>query len=276
MTIKDFIPPILIRLVKRCIGLERTKEYKNYSQAMRVYNSNSYDDFEFCSMIADKTTACMVKVKEKPYILNQTNSFLLAAINQYINFYSKKSLTVLDFGGACGAHFFEISRFFPQNFQLNWYIVETDQMVRSANNKGLHNDRLNFVSSINDIKIKIDLVYSSAALQCVSEPYELLNKLIDVNSPWILFNRMMFNESDRDIVTILRSYLSSNGPGQLPKVYKDKIVSYPHTTMSFKKFNQTMINNGYELEWIFYDTSSGIQLKKEKVFGKGLLYLKKY
>jgi putative methyltransferase (TIGR04325 family) len=275
MTIKDFIPPILIRLVKRSIGLENTKEYENHSQAMKVIASYSYDDFEFCSMIADKTTTYMEKVKEKPFNLHQTNSFLLAAINQYINVYSKKSLTVLDFGGACGSHFFEIKRFFPYNFPLKWYVVETDQMVKSAVNKGLHNDGLNFVSSIEDIKIKIDFIHSSSALQCVSKPYELLNKLININAPWILFNRMMFNESDRDILTILKSFLSTNGPGRLPKGYTDKIVSYPHTTMSFQKFNQTMINKGYELEWIFFDASSGIQLKNEKVIGRGLLYLKK-
>jgi hypothetical protein len=85
----------------------------------------------------------------------------------------------------------------------------------------------------------------------------------------------MLNESSRDIITILNSYLSSNGPGKLPEGYKDKIVSYPHTTMSYQKFNDLMINNDYELEWIFSDTSSGIQLKNEKIFGKGLFYRKK-
>jgi putative methyltransferase (TIGR04325 family) len=276
MTIKDFIPQILIRLIKRCIGLENTKEYENYSQAMKVCALYQYDDFEFCSMIADKTTAYMKEVKEKPFSLNQTNSFLLAAINQYnTNVYSKRSLTVLDFGGACGSHFFEIKRFFPNDFSLKWYVVETDQMVKSAVNKGLNNDELNFVNSIEDIKIKIDFIHSSGALQCVSKPYELINKLININAPRMLFNRMMFTESDRDILTILKSFLSTNGPGMLPKGYKDKIVSYPHTTMSFQKFNQTMINNGYELNWIFSDTSSGIQLKNKKIIGKGLLYLKK-
>ncbi|HUX95559.1 MAG TPA: methyltransferase, TIGR04325 family [Bacteroidales bacterium] len=275
MTFKDFIPPILIRLVKRCIGLENTKEYQNYSQAMKFCYSYSYDDFEFCSMMSDKTIAYMKVVKEKPFCLNQTNSFLLAAINQYINLHSKKKITVLDFGGACGAHFLEIKRFFPNDFSLKWYVVETDQMVKSAVNKGLHNNELNFVNSIEDIKIKIDFIHSSGALQCVSNPYEFINKLININASWMLFNRMMFNESDRDILTILKSFLSTNGPGKLPKGYSDKIVSYPHTTMSFQKFNQKMINNGYELEWMFCDTSSGIQLKNEKIIGKGLLYLKK-
>ena len=85
---------------------------------------------------------------------------------------------------------------------------------------------------------------------------------------------MMFSERDRDIITILKSYLSTNGPGELPIGYTDNLVSYPHTTMSFQKFNQMMIYNGYELEWISDDTSTGIQLKNEAVMGKGLLYLK--
>lgn len=275
MTFKDFIPPILIRFVKRFIGLENTKEYENYSQAMKVCALYQYDDSEFCNMMADKAIAYMNEVKEKPFSLHPTNSFLLAAINLYLNLYSKKSLTVLDFGGACGSHFFEIKRFLPNDFSLKWFVVETDQMVKSAVNKGLHNDELNFVNSMEDIKIKIDFIHSSGALQCVPNPYEIINKLISINASWMLFNRMMFNESNRDILTILKSYLSTNGPGKLPKGYKDKFVTYPHTTMSFHKFNQTMINNGYELDWISSDISSGIQLQNEKIIGKGLLYLKK-
>ncbi|MBK7964355.1 MAG: hypothetical protein IPK10_02920 [Bacteroidetes bacterium] len=90
-----------------------------------------------------------------------------------------------------------------------------------------------------------------------------------------IFNRMMFNEDDRDFVTVQKSYLSSNGPGKLPQGYQDKLISYPHTTMSFQKFNQTIINKGYECEWIFLESSGSHKIKNENISGKGMLYIKK-
>jgi putative methyltransferase (TIGR04325 family) len=274
MTIKDILPPVLIRLAKRFIGLESTKEYDNYSLAMKVCSLSAYENAELCNMLADKTITYIKEVKEKPFNLHQTAGLFLAAINQYINNNSSRNLIILDFGGACGAHYYDMKRFFP-NFSLQWYVVETDQMVKSAINKGLNTNELFFVNSIEDIKVNIDIIHSSGALQCVADPYEQLKKLINTNASCFFFNRMMLNESSRDILTILNSYLSSNGPGKLPEGYKDKIVSYPHTTMSYQKFNDLMINNDYELQWIFSDASSGIQLKNEKIFGKGLFYLKK-
>jgi len=275
MNIKEFFPPILIRLAKRAKGLEDSKEYESYSKAMQVCTSDAYQNIELCNMIADKTVIHIDILKEKPFSLNPTNVFLLAAINQYLNVYSTKSLKVLDFGGACGAHYFEIRRFIPNDVSLKWYVVETAQMVKSAIDRKLNSNELVFVSSIEDIKTEIDFIHSSGALQYVHSPYEFTNMLININANWIFVNRMMFNENDRDFITVKKSFLSSNGPGKLPKGYTDRIISYPHTTMSFHKFNSTIINNGYEVEWMFLETSGSYQIKNEKIIGKGLLYVRK-
>ena len=187
MTIKDFVPPILIRLVKRIIGLDNTKEYVDYYQALKECTSFSYGDFDFCRMIADKTMIYKQGLK-KPHYLKPNESFLLAAIGQYINNNSKTSLKILDFGGACGSHYFEIKRFLPADLSLKWIVVETDQMVKSAVNMNLQNNELNFINSIDDIKIKIDFIHSSGALQCVSDPYEIISKLITIDASCMLFN----------------------------------------------------------------------------------------
>jgi putative methyltransferase (TIGR04325 family) len=275
MNIKELFPPILIKFVKRAIGLEGSKEYESYSKALQVCTSDAYQNIELCNMIADKTLIHIDILKEKPFSLDPTDVFLLAAINQYLNVYSTKSLKILDFGGACGAHYFEIRRLLPDDVSLKWYVVETAQMVKSAIEKMLNSNELVFVSSIEDIKTEIDFIHSSSTLQYVHNPYEYIERLIKVNANWIFFNRMMFNENDRDFITVHRSFLASNGPGKLPKGYSDRIISYPHTTMSFRKFNSTIINNGYEIEWMFLETSGSYQIRKEKISGKGLLYVRK-
>lgn len=272
--VKDFVPPIILRLGIDYL-LNNFKEYQSYSEAMNACTSEAYQSIELCDMVADKTLIHIEKLKEKPFNLNPNSVFLSSAINQYINTFSKKSLNILDFGGACGAHYFEIRRFIPKHISLKWYVVETDQMVKSAINKGLNNDELKFVSSIEEINTEIDFLHSSIALPYVPNPYDFTNKLIKIRANWIFFNRMIFNENDRDIITIQKSFLSANGPGNLPKDYKDKIISYPLTIMSFEKFNSIIINNDYELEWTFETPSRLFQIKNQKIIGRGLLYVKK-
>ena len=223
-------------------------------------------------MIAEKTKKYIIKLRDKPYKLNPTNVFLLSAINQYISTFSPNSINILDFGGACGAHYFEIKRFIPDRIKLNWLVIETEQMVLSAKNMKLGNDELKFYDSLELINIPIDIIHSSGALQYVPDPYEYLIKLLNFNAKWIFFNRMMFNEDNRDIITVQKSNLSANGPGPLPEKYKDKILTYPHTTMSFENFNNKIVKN-YNSKWVFEETSGSFNINNERIVGKGLLYI---
>jgi putative methyltransferase (TIGR04325 family) len=273
MDIKDYIPPVLIRLLKRSLLQESNKQYKDYPEALKNCTPDGYENVELCNMIADKTVIHSGILKEKPFNLIPANIFLLSAVNQSVLKLSERHLTVLDFGGACGAHYFEVRRLLSTDFSLKWFVVETEQMVKSAKNRGLNNNELEFISSIDEVKTPIDLIYTSCALHYVPDPYECINLLIQKRAGHILFNRMMFNENDKDFVTIQKSFLSANGPGKLPEGYSDRILSYPHTTLSFKKFNNLIISNGYKMEWIFDELSGSYQIKNEKITGKGVMYV---
>jgi putative methyltransferase (TIGR04325 family) len=275
MILKEFIPPILNKFLKKALKLEDNIEYLSYTQAIEACTPGAYLNVELCNMIADKTIFQSKKLNEKPSILNPANVFLLSAINKYFIDFSTRDLTILDFGGACGAHYFDIKRFIPKDVSLKWYVVESEQMVKSAYEKEISNTDLVFVSSLKDVKTNINLIHSSCALHYVPDPYKIISELINVNAEWILFNRMMFNENDRDFVTIQKSFLSSNGPGKLPAGYNDRILSYPHTTLSFQRFNSCFINNKYDLDWIFDELSGSYQIKNEKIIGKGMLYKNK-
>lgn len=269
------ISKALTKLIKGSKKANKIKEYEDYSTALECCTNDAYQNTELCNMIADKTEIYIQTLKKKPHNLNAANVFLMAAINQYLIDSGKKELRILDFGGACGAHYFEMKRFIPEHISLKWYVVETGQMVKSAIAKGLNNEELQFISSIEEIKSTIDFVHSSSALQYVPDPYAFTNMLIQIGADRIFFNRMMFNESDRDFVTVQNSPLSSNGPGKLPEGYTDKIISYPHTTISLQKFNAMFETNNYMMDWIFDEPSGSYKIKNEKIIGKGLLYVKK-
>jgi len=276
MDTKDLFPPILLDSLKKIRGLINDKEYASYSDAIKACSQNAYENFDLCNMIADKTLLYRDRMTVKPFTLSPTNVFLLSAINQYITVSGKKKVTVLDFGGACGAHYFELRRLIPLEIALEWYVIETSQMVKSAMDKKIGTTELHFSEAIEKIAVKIDFVHTSGALMYVPDPYYFINKLCSINAEWVFLNRMMFNKGAEDFITIQKSHLASNGPDvALPSGYNDRVISYPHTTMSFDKFNSAFLNNGYDLEWLFEEASGNHSIANYKTIGCGLLYCKK-
>jgi putative methyltransferase (TIGR04325 family) len=271
MGIKNFLPPIVTDFIRKN---RRVIKYKSYDEAIFHCTANTYQNEELCNIIADKTIAYVEFLKKKPYTHNPTTVYLAFAMNHFVNASGKKSITVLDFGGACGAHYFEVRNILPEAVPLKWIVVETEQMIRSAVSRGFAKDELSFINRIEDVLDPVDFVHSSSALQYVPAPYEFLKKLIDVRAKMILFNRMMLNKNSYDIITVQRSFLSSNGPGELPAGYSDKPIMYPHTTMAIDRMNSMMMNEGYECMLDFEEPSGSFSLGKEEILRKGLLFVK--
>jgi putative methyltransferase (TIGR04325 family) len=261
--IKDFIPPIFIKLFKL------TREYKSYHQAFNKAKKGAYENKILCNVVAEKTNRFIRELNTKPYQLNATNVFLLATIQNYFNETKKKEIRIVDFGGACGIHYYEVLPFIPEDCIIKWTVIETNEMVNSAKKFRCGNHNLNFISDSDEVIGEVDLIYSSCALLYVKNPYLELDKLIKLSAKWILFNRMMFNEEDRDIYTLQKSKLSGNGPGKLPNEYMDVEMSYPHTTLSLPKFKKAL-SEFYNLEWEFEEKTGTHQINFEKVKGMGM------
>ena len=71
MTLKDFIPPILIKLIKlikRDRETERHRKYDNYNHALQDCTSDAYQNVELCNMIADKTSLYITKLKKNHFL----------------------------------------------------------------------------------------------------------------------------------------------------------------------------------------------------------------
>ncbi len=270
MELKKLLPPVLIDFIKKNSKVTR---YKSYEEALLHCSTDAYQNQELCDVIADKTLSYIDTLKKRPFKLNPTTVYLAFALNYFANVYGKRSITVLDFGGACGAHYYEVKNIFPETVLVNWLVIETESMIRSAIARGIANNELSFKSEVRDITVPVDFIYSSSSLQYVQAPYEMLDKLIALRAKMILFNRMMFNRNNEDIITIQRSLLSANGQGELPAGYEDKSIRYPHFTMSFDKMNSIMTGKGYQFLSEFEEPSGRFSLGKEDIIGKGLLYV---
>jgi putative methyltransferase (TIGR04325 family) len=262
----------LLRRLSRALKKRTIKFYAIYEDAAKKCKTkDAYENIELCSMIGDKTKNYKEVLGQKPWILKNTNVFLIAAIHDFIMKSSTLNISVIDFGGACGAHYFEIRRFFPDSLKFKWHVVETPEMFRSAKNHVFENEELLFIDNIEIIETKIDFIHSSGALQSVPDYHCFLLQLMKFDAKYMLFNRMMFNENNYDFVTIQKSKLSDNGPGPMPEKYMDKEIFYPHTTIALNNF-LNIVQEKYELEWSFEENSGSYQINDEKIIGRGLLF----
>ncbi len=270
----DLIPPILPRVYQKLVAAKKEKEYENFKDALSDCRGTSYEDIELCNVVAEKTKKYKDSLlREKPLLPPTSILPLVSAIGHCLLVQNKQTLNILDIGGACGAHYFEVRHLIPQNIKINWIVLETPQMVLSAKNQGLPTEELHFIDSLEMLDAPIDFVHSSGTLQYVAEPYSLLEQVVNLGATYLFFNRMMLNKENREFITVQKSKLSWNGPGKLPEKYQDRTVFYPHTTLSFQKLNEKL-SNKYILAWELDEKTGKYQIGNGKITGRALLYIK--
>src|SRR5690606_13031731 len=134
-----------------------------------------------------------------------------------------------------------------------WIVVETDPMTVVM--KKYETDELYFCSSLEDAfnrtDGKIDITFTSGAIQYTRDPYKTINDLLNLNSSIIIFNRVSFSLEEYDIISIQTSLLSWHGLQMpKPKGFREKVIKYPHTNIQKKKFEE-LIFDKYKLLYTF-------------------------
>lgn len=254
-------------------AIEQEIYYPDFDAARKHISDASYEDPELCRMIAEKTRIYREKLSQTPVDLNAAQSFLLSVIQKILVEDKTTTLNVLDLGGACGAHYFEIKRLLPKNVGLKWMVIETAEMVRAASQIEKETSELFFCSELDQTDLKPQLIHSSSTLQYVPQPYVLIEQLKKTGTEWMFFNRMMFNTGKNDLITIQQSQMADNGPGPMPVNFTNKLIRYPHTNMSYSRFNQAFLPE-YKPEWIFDEPSGNISKGEQNFIGKGMLFRK--
>ena len=260
-------------LIRKKVENEETLVYKTYSQALLQCNNVGYEDKELCNIIAQKTKKYKEALQAKPYLIKPVQCYLTLVIQHVLLNENKKQVSVVDFGGACGAHYFETRRLLDENIKLDWEVVETNAIIESAKIYQLEQGELRFSNDINDTAS--DLIYLSSSIQYVPDPYSTIELIISKKIPYILFNRMMLNTaSEEDLIIVQQSLLSANGPGEMLPGIEDRVIKYPHTTLSEKKFLKKF-EAEYELVFKFDESSGKIEQNNANIVGGGFLFKRK-
>jgi putative methyltransferase (TIGR04325 family) len=275
MHLHDLVPPILTRLHRRAraslSGSAAT--YPSYAAALSACNSKGYDDEEIVRVVFEKTKVYREALDRQPTLkVSSTEAYGLLSLAHCaaMDPGPKPSLKVVDFGGACGAHYFAFRRFFASSLRFDWIVVETGAMCRAA--APLAGGELSFCTALDEaLRVgPVDLLFASGTIQFVEEPYRVLERMTSSGARHLLFNRLTLGARSEDVITIHHSMLSWNGIGPLPAGVEDREVRYPYTLLSKERFEARL--TGYDPVVEFEDPSGAPFAHGEVVSNVGRLY----
>ena len=153
-------------------------------------------------------------------------------------------MNVLDFGGSLGSSYFQYERFL-KNLAVNWSVVEQKIFVEYGK-KYFEDERLTFYFDLQEYTTerKADVILLSSVLPYLPDPYSVLETLLQLAAPLVIFDKMPFLlEGDSDVVTIQKVP---------PSIYE---ASYPAWFFNEKKFHE-FIGRKYEVVAEFTDEDS--------------------
>ena len=237
--IKDITPPIVLRYLKHSKKLSTI--FNDYDDAMK--DADGYEDEILTKVVVAKGKSLLKKISANNHIKADSLRTVIG-LASVIN--TSNKLTIIDFGGAAGTHYFIARSIISNHIALDWRIVETTAMVNEAKKEGLENSELRFFDNIDaaEDNSKIDLVFASGSIHCTPKPYEILESLASLKSNIFMITRTPV--TNFPCVLLQYSKLSDNGVGEIPKniFIKDKKISYPVTMMDRKRVENILMKYG--------------------------------
>lgn len=243
LIVKQLLPPLAIKFLKKIIGSQKINfiSYSTWEEAENA--AEGYDSDNVILKI--KNSAKLVFEKKAVYerdsvIFNEIHySYPLLASLLFVA-ENSKSLRVIDFGGALGTTFQQNLKFLSKlNNNVDWRIVEQEKIVEIGK-KEFTNESLSFYNTIEDsFKDGVDAILFCGSICYISNPYNYLNKAIDLKAPFIIFDRTPMTNEVKDTFAVQQVP---------PSIYK---ASYPIRNFSYSNFIKVFeLNYALLEEWV--------------------------
>ena len=235
--VKRCVPPIILELLRK--KLQTSATYSSYEEAM--LDADGYEDELLTKVV-------VAKGKQFAKNIETHNELDLMSLRSFVGLAAslrKSKLTVIDFGGAAGTHYY-IAKSILKDVELDWRVVETEAMVAEAKRQGLEKNELRFFADLDSAtgQGSIDLVFASGSVHYTPKPYKFLASLAAVNARILMLTRTPITEFP--CVILQHSALSANGVGGIPKELgiEDKFLSYPATMMDKSRVEEILSSFG--------------------------------
>lgn len=177
-------------------------DYSSFGEVASLCKGYSADN------IINKTLQSTLKVKNGEAVFERDSylfdriqySYPLLACLFKIALEQNNKLSVLDFGGALGSHYYQNKEFLKPIHIERWTVVEQPAYVNLGNEQ-IADDTLNFVYRIEDVK-NANVLLSSGTLQYMEDPYSTAKEFIEAGTEYILLDRIQLNAENRDRLTL--------------------------------------------------------------------------
>jgi len=235
--LKEIIPPFILKYRNDKKRINRYEGiFHTWDEALQ--SSTGYET----EIILEKVLDSCLKVKNKEALserdsvaLNEVQfSFPFLTALFYISAIKKRKLNVIDFGGSLGSTYFQVNNYFSKIEIAQWNIIEQQHFVDKGK-RFFQNDIVKFHSSIDDCLTfsQQDVFICSSSLQYVEKPYTLLEKIVQSNIEFIIFDRIPF--SQQEYITVQKVP---------PEIYT---ASYPSWIFKQDKLMNFFFQNRYKL-----------------------------
>jgi len=234
------IPILLVftRIIKNRRDAGLTGDYSSWEEAKQA--STGYDS----KIILEKTKESLLKVKrgeatyERDSVLFKDLQYawpLLAGL-MWVAAQSRGRLNVLDFGGSLGSTYYQNRSFLGNLPEIQWNIIEQPAHVK-VGKEYFEDEVLKFFPNIEIClsETKPNVILLSSVLQYLESPYDMLNKLLDLPSDYVIIDRTPFWDGSTDRL----------GVQQVPpSIYP---ASYPCWIFSEQNFLKYIQNRNFEI-----------------------------
>lgn len=180
----------------------------------------------------------------------------------------ERPLTVLDFGGGCGFHYFRIVP--TIRIPLRWAIVETPTMAeRAAKISQGRFQVFTDIAAAAETLDRIDLVHASSSIQYAPDPLAILHRLAALRPRYFALIRFPA-WGKPSLVGVQTSLLSQNGIGPMPPNIADRPVLYPITFVNFDDVMRLL--SEYEIAMTMASPSSTYNVRGQIVQGLSVIF----
>lgn len=247
--------------------------FSSYEDAMSECCGFGYEGSALVETVMQKTIAYRDSLSKEPVksAASISDLALLLSLEWLRAERSSGPVNVLDFGGACGGHYFFASSVWARR-SFKWHVVETEAMAARA--QALSTEQLSFFDTIRDATSTlgtVDLLHCSGVFQYVPDPYVVLKVLLATKPRLFVFSRLALTTGDREVVVVHESRLGDNGPGPMPAGIEDQTCRYPCQLIRKDILDGIIEEAGYRAIISAPDPSAFVQVND--VPASGCLYI---
>lgn len=233
---------------------QKMRAYASFEEALR--DSDTYEDSQLIEVVKEKTKRYKDTLAGSD---SHTVATRQAVQNMFVLSYvePQRRISVLEFGGACGASYFETKHLLPNRI-AHWSITETPAMATAGQNVAV-DLALSFHSDLISAAARLesrDLAIAQGVLQYTADPLEMLRALFELQFSYVYITRTAVADVDSPVFIKQDTELAAHGPGQLPNAPRGKSTQ-PMTLVSHKSLLSVAPSN-YQIVFNFDESGERI------------------